>query len=133
MDGRLHGVHYNWRCCHHYCCYGDRRADKVSFKSISKSELFSPALDKLNCRVHTKGGVWGLLNHCTSDGSFRKSMLFRFFFFLQTEVHVVRGVSLCVRGGYHLHVNQDEGIMKVAALHRSQVQITQASSAGAIM
>ncbi|KAF3842955.1 hypothetical protein F7725_001804, partial [Dissostichus mawsoni] len=44
MDGRLHAVHFNWRCCHHYRCYGDRRADRVSSKSISTSELFSPAL-----------------------------------------------------------------------------------------
>ncbi len=38
---------------------------------------------------------------------------------------------MCVKGGYHLNVNEDEGVMEAAAVSRSQVQIAKASSAGA--
>lgn len=77
MDGCLH-VCFNRCCCHHYRYYGDRRAGKVSSKSISKSELFSPALLWTGSSVELipgGGAQGGLLNHPTSNGGFRKSML----------------------------------------------------------
>lgn len=94
MDRRLRVVHFNWRCCRHYRFYGDKRADRLSSKSISESERFKPcpALDRLVRKSSkTKGGAWGLLNHLTSDGSFRKSMLLSSVFFSCTRTSMRRG------------------------------------------
>lgn len=103
MDGCLHGVHYNRRCCHHYRCYGDKRADKVSSKSISKSELFSPALLWTGSSVEfiPRGGAQGgLLNHSTSNGGFRKSMRLRIiYFFPHQSCHEVEGRRVRSEGG----------------------------------
>lgn len=35
-------------------------------------------------------------------------------------------VCLCVKGGCHLNVNEDEGVMQAAAVSKSQVQIAKA-------
>lgn len=123
---------------HYHCCYGDRRADKVSSKSISKSTLFSPAQLRSGLCAGSilRKEAWSSLNHFTSDESFRKINASMFFLLQciqwgEDDTKWKRnGVCVCAKVARHPNVNEDEEVMEAVAVNKQQVQGAKASSAG---